>query len=159
MPESIHLPPVAWPWPLPGHPPTRSKRSHTPPTGLSGGERVSLSYSTCNQSRSPATVLPMALHWKVANWPAFTSTFWIRMKWGVLAAWRKGMKDVKSGAVPLTCVFWNLSAIPGLSILFPSEENNAFASRSIQDFITIVNDILKGSGVLCNSTRQPGILG
>lgn len=38
----------------------------------------------CNHSLSSLDeVLPIALHWKVADWPALTSTFWIRKKWGV----------------------------------------------------------------------------
>lgn len=60
---------------------------------------MNVSYCTCSQSLSPATVLPMALHWKVANWPALTSTFWIRRKWGVLAAGRQRRKDVESGGL------------------------------------------------------------
>lgn len=64
------------------------------------------SYCTCNQSLSPATVRPMALHWKVANWPALTSTFWIRRKWGVLATWRERVQDIKSGDLSLICVFF-----------------------------------------------------
>lgn len=53
---------------------------------------------TCNQSLSLESVPPLAVHWKVANCPALTSTLWRRKKCGVFAVQRRcSIEVIKHG--------------------------------------------------------------